>query len=192
MMPGLFGAEARDHGQEIELHPGEAHHVAQSGDSRRRDFALGRHCARAALAQLGQAEAVIGKDSSGAPLWPAGVTGSITHTRGYAAALVARTDCYRAIGLDCERIGGVGEDLFPRLFTLAESALLTNPQSRDLTATILFSAKEAFFKTGLAGPHLMFQHITIVLEGDRFQANGHPGRFALDDDLVLTALAIPA
>jgi 4'-phosphopantetheinyl transferase EntD len=191
LMPGLFGAEITDHGQAMELHPGEAHHVTQSGDSRRRDFALGRHCARAALAQAGH-YAVIGRQASGAPLWPPGFTGSITHTRGYAAALAAPTDCYRAIGLDAERIGGVTEDLFPRLFTPTERALLENPQTRDLTATILFSAKEAFFKTGHAGPHLMFQQVAIELEGDSFLANGHPGRFAADDGLVLTALAIPA
>ena len=51
---------------------------------------LGRACARAALANLGQGEAVIGIDEAGAPLWPAGVVGSITHTKGYAAALVAK------------------------------------------------------------------------------------------------------
>jgi 4'-phosphopantetheinyl transferase EntD len=192
LTPGLSGAEIMDRGQAIALHPDEAHHIALSGDSRRRDFALGRHCARAALAQLGHDQAVIGRDISGAPLWPPGVTGSITHTRGYAAALAARTDRIRAIGLDAEHVGGVTEDLFARLFTPAERAALAYSQTSALTATILFSAKEAFFKTGLAGPHLMFQQIGIVLEGDGFRANGYRGRFTVENDLVLTALAIPA
>jgi hypothetical protein len=31
-----------------------------------------------------------------------------------------------------------------------------------------------------------------VLEGDGFRANGYRGRFTVENDLVLTALAIPA
>ena len=50
---------------------------------------VGRACARAALSALGHGDAVIGRHANCAPLWPDSVVGSITHTSGYAAALVA-------------------------------------------------------------------------------------------------------
>ena len=47
---GVAVAEMRDTGQQIPLHPAEAILVEGAVDKRRRDFALGRACARAALA----------------------------------------------------------------------------------------------------------------------------------------------
>ncbi len=191
LQPGLFGAEITDHGQPTALHPEEAALVAGAGEVRRRDFALGRFCAHAALMQLGQGEAVIGKAATGAPSWPAGIMGSITHTKGYAAALAARAGRFRAIGLDAERIGGVSEALFARLFTARERAALAVLAAghRQRAATLLFSAKECLFKTGLAGTQLSFQEIEVILDEDGFAANGTRGRFATGDGLVLTVLA---
>ena len=80
LVPGLSGAEIWDEGQTVAIHGREEIHVAQSAPKRRRDFALGRSCARAALAELGHGEAVIAKGDDGAPLWPPGIAGSITHT----------------------------------------------------------------------------------------------------------------
>ena len=89
LAPGLFGAEMADADQPVFLAPQEDMLVAQAGPKRRRDFALGRACAHAALSTLGHDMAVIGRRENGAPHWPDGVVGSITHTSGYAAALVA-------------------------------------------------------------------------------------------------------
>ena len=141
---------------------------------------------------LGLPDAVIGVGADGAPAWPQGIAGSITHTKGYAATLVGQG--FHAIGLDAERIGGVTANLFPRLFTERERAALAGLEgaARGLAATLLFSAKESFFKAGLAGPRLVFQAVDIVLADDGFIANGHPGRFAANNDLVVTALALPA
>ena len=95
--------------------------MANAAQKRRRDFALGRACARAALSALGRGDAVIGRDDNGAPQWPAGVLGSITHTKGYAAALVAETHDAGGVGVDAERVGGVTQDLWPRLFDAART-----------------------------------------------------------------------
>ncbi|HEY0265490.1 MAG TPA: 4'-phosphopantetheinyl transferase superfamily protein [Rhizomicrobium sp.] len=192
LSPGLFGAEVVDRGQDAPLDPAEAVHVAKAGESRRRDFALGRACARAALAGLGHGDAVISIGAGGAPVWPPGIVGSITHTRGYAAALAADEGLFRALGLDAERIGGVAENLFPRLFTPQERAGLAalDGAARAETATLFFSAKEAFFKTGLAGTRLSFHDIAVARTRDGFLANGHPGRFAVGNGLLLAALAI--
>lgn len=86
LMPGVAGREIEDVGQPVVIAAEETALVAKAGEKRRRDFTLGRFCARAALAQLGGDGEVIGQGRSGAPHWPDGFCGSITHTAGYAAA----------------------------------------------------------------------------------------------------------
>ncbi|HEX2760306.1 MAG TPA: hypothetical protein VHM27_07320, partial [Rhizomicrobium sp.] len=107
LAPGLFGAEIEDRGQPVLLPPPENALVEKAAPKRRREFALGRACARAALEKLGHGGAVIGRGSNGAPLWPQGITGSITHTRDYAAAVVGEARHFSGIGVDAERVGGV-------------------------------------------------------------------------------------
>jgi 4'-phosphopantetheinyl transferase EntD len=190
LAPGLFGAEIQDEGQVVALHPEENRHVAQAGEKRRRDFALGRICARAALASLGHGDAVIAVGEKGAPVWPAGIVGSITHTGRYAAAIVGDAHGFEGVGVDAERVGGVGEDLWPRLFTGGECDQLMARENRALAATLLFSAKEAVYKAWALKGALAFRDIHIALEDGGFTASRcgrvlH-GRYGVVDDLVLT------
>jgi 4'-phosphopantetheinyl transferase EntD len=188
--PGMFGAEITDEGQIVALHPEEERHVAGAGQKRRRDFVLGRACAHAALAQLGRDDGPVGKAQHGAPLWPAGVTGSITHTTGYAAAVVSGTCA--GLGLDAERIGGVSEHLWPRLFDEKERAVLAQDGEAALLATLFFSAKEAAYKAwdkktlGFRDIHIarMDQGFTAAHDGEMLQ-----GRYAVDRDLMLTLVS---
>jgi len=200
---GLWGAEIRDTGQDVPLVTAEAKLVAGSAAKRQRDFTLGRACARAALAQAGVVDAVLLRAENGAALWPPGFVGSITHTTGYAAALVAR-DC-SGVGIDAEQIGGVTEALASRLFGDQERAWLDglSPASRPLAMALLFSAKEAAFKASSApaGTALVFCDLHIEVWGlnlgegsfvvRREGAPGAQGLFASDGALVLTALALP-
>jgi 4'-phosphopantetheinyl transferase EntD len=188
LRPGMFGAEMADQGQLLVLHPEEERHVTGAADKRRRDFILGRACAHAALAQLGRDEGAVGKAGHGAPLWPAGVTGSITHTAGYAAAVVAPADGYAGLGLDAERIGGVGEQLWPRLFDEGERAALSGVDAA-LLATLFFSAKEAAYKAW-DKRSLGFRDIHIARTDGGFTA-AHDGemlhgQYATEGDLILT------
>jgi 4'-phosphopantetheinyl transferase EntD len=195
LAPGLHGAEIWDVGQDVVIHPQENRHVGHAAEKRRRDFALGRACARAALSPLGHGEAVIATGEAGAPVWPGGIVGSITHTKGYAAAIAGEASRFDGIGVDAERVGGVGEELWPRLFTGAERAQLMTQQGRDLAATLLFSAKEAAYKAWALKGALTFRAIEIVLEEGSFTASRSGGslrgRFGLADDLVLTLAWIP-
>jgi 4'-phosphopantetheinyl transferase EntD len=198
LAPGCFGAEVEDAGQDVPLRPQEGSCVENAAPSRRRDFALGRFCAHAALARMGRDDASIAIGAAGAPAWPVGIVGSITHTRGYAAALVGSQDRVQAIGIDAERIGGVTEALMPRLFGAAEQEWLMalDAQTRATALTILFSAKEAFFKAFGARleNRLSFKDIHVALQGDGFTAcHGDrmaPGLLAIQDDLVLTAVIV--
>jgi 4'-phosphopantetheinyl transferase EntD len=190
LVPGLFGAEIVDVGQSVEIHPEEEIHVARAGPVRRRDFALGRFCARAALSPLGFGQAEIPKAESGAPIWPPGLLGSITHTQGYAAALAGRAREFICIGVDAERVGGIGEELWPRLFLGAEREQLSAAKNSPLNATLLFSAKEACYKAWQLKAVPDFRDIHIALQKESFVAI-HAGQtlkgcHVAEDDLVLT------
>lgn len=196
---GCFGAEVEDTGQDIPLHPLEAVMVEGAGPKRRRDFALGRFCAHAALAQMKRDVPAIAIGVAGAPAWPAGVLGSISHTRGYAAAFVAPQERLLAVGIDAERIGGVTEALMPRLFGAGERdwLLAQDADRRAALLTLFFSAKEAFYKAlaGQTANRLSFKDIQVEMQGDGFTARHEDrmaqGRLAVRGDLVVTAVTVP-
>lgn len=189
LVPGLFGAEIWDEGQPVPIHPQEEVQVAGSSEKRRRDFALGRACARAALAGLGLEEAVIARSDHGAPVWPPGIAGSITHTDGYAAALAGKG--FAGIGIDAEHAGAVGRDLWPRLFSSAEQQQLAAHAEPLLAATLLFSAKEASYKAWAQKGAMTFRDIEIALGDGTFHASRADarlgGRFATERGIVLVA-----
>ena len=117
----------------------------------------------------------------GAPLWPAGIVGSITHTTGYAAALVAEAHLFSGLGVDAERVGGVTQDLWPRLFDAAERDHLTvlECESRAVMATLFFSAKETAYKAWRMKGALAFRDIRITPEPKGFTADrGRRNAFA--------------
>src|ERR1044071_3567794 len=193
LAPGIFGAEMEDVGQQIRLPPEEEMLVAKAADKRRRDFTLGRTCARAALEQMGHRGAVIGKAGDGAPCWPTGVLGSITHAKGYAAALVGDARQFCGIGVDAERLGGVTQELWPRLFNAAERRYLSSLDSaaQMLAATLFFSAKESCYKAWAMKGGLPFDEIHVIQQGDAFTATRSgkslQGRYAVEGDLMVTA-----
>ncbi|MGP9017030.1 4'-phosphopantetheinyl transferase family protein [Streptomyces sp. BR1] len=132
-------------------HPAELRFLAPGAvERRRREFATGRACARRALAALGApAHGPLPRDARGAPVWPNGTLGSITHCTGYRAAVAARADEALALGVDAERR--------PRpLSERATNAITTEWEARQLLrlqrelghpwSMLLFSAKEAVYK----------------------------------------------
>src|ERR1700691_1836492 len=100
--PQVAAVEAFADLTEVTLYPDEEAVVANAVDKRRREFATGRACARAALAELGLPPASIVRGPGGAPTWPSGVVGSIPPCAGYRAAAVAWDREFAAIGLDAE------------------------------------------------------------------------------------------
>jgi 4'-phosphopantetheinyl transferase EntD len=115
---------------------------------RREEFVAGRMCANEALRRFGLPLSQVGREASGAPIWPAGVLGSITHTNAIAAAVIAPASEFKAVGLDIEEVGAVDVNLWPLLFSEPETLRLGEaaPFARTCLATALFAAKEAFYK----------------------------------------------
>lgn len=132
-----------------DLSPSERGLVPNAGPARLREFAAGRRAARRALACLGQAGVSILRDERGAPLWPEGVTGSISHTGEIAAAIVAPVSpALTSLGLDIEPYEPLAEDLWPTILTRREREALSDLPLplRGLRALAVFCAKEATYK----------------------------------------------
>jgi 4'-phosphopantetheinyl transferase EntD len=200
MLPaGVFCADIEDRGQAVRLRDAERNCVRQSAEKRIRDFALGRECAHRALLRLGApADAILRRDN-GAPHWPEGLVGSITHTRGYAAAVVAPAALFLGIGVDAERIEELGGAVERRLFLPEELAAmeLSPPEMRKVFAMTLFSAKEACFKA--CSPKVVvrnFREIRIHSCNGGFVADVGGlqlrGRAHVAGDLVVTVVTLPA
>jgi 4'-phosphopantetheinyl transferase EntD len=90
---------------------------------------------------------VVGRRQDRSPVWPDGVTGSITHTRTYTAAAVSRS--VRGVGIDTEVL------LRPEEIDEIAAAIATEEEVRRAASTfachrvgitVLFSAKESLFK----------------------------------------------
>jgi enterobactin synthetase component D / holo-[acyl-carrier protein] synthase len=195
------------------LPPEEERLVADAVEKRRREFVTGRACARAALVKLGLGPAPIGRGARGAPRWPPGIVGSITHCRGYRAATVARDTDLRAIGVDAEPSAPLPPGVIDRIAVAEERRRL-----RELERTfpelpwdrLLFSIKESVYKAWfpLAGRWLGFEDVVVTVAPAQrsFAAQlrlpraaleeelpaGFSGRWGIEDGIVVTATAMPA
>ncbi|MFH8610876.1 4'-phosphopantetheinyl transferase [Streptomyces sp. NPDC018029] len=164
--------ETHDDPAEAVLFPEEEAVVANAVAKRRNEFTTVRHCARTALARIGVPPAPILPGHRGAPGWPPGVVGSMTHCAGYRAAVVARAGEVVSLGIDAEP----GEPLRdPDVLNLVadetERAALAALGSRYPATPwdrLLFSAKESVYKTWfpLTGQWLGFEEARVELEPD--------------------------
>ncbi|EIK98309.1 4'-phosphopantetheinyl transferase [Pseudomonas sp. M47T1] len=183
--------------------------IQRSVAKRQAEFLAGRLCARTALQQLAAIDHVpaIGEDR--APLWPPGISGSISHGTGWAGAVVARHSDWQGLGLDMETL--LGEERATRLageiLTPAELARM-DPAQASLTVTLTFSIKESLFKAlyPIVGKRFYFEHAEVMewdtsgrarmrLLTDLSQRWCHgveiEGQFGLHDDHLLSLIAIP-
>lgn len=131
-----------------ELYPTERDIIASAVDSRRLEFTAGRYFSRSALRRLGVAETAISVRPDRTPDWPEGIVGSISHAQGFCAAVVAQRSELLAVGLDIESVSAVNPALWPQLFSAREQAWLKRQHQypQMLAASLLFSAKECFYK----------------------------------------------
>jgi 4'-phosphopantetheinyl transferase EntD len=141
-------AELRGPGEISLLLPAEAAYLGRSVPKRAREFAAGRLCARRALAEFGMADFPIKVAADRRPLWPPSIVGSITHTDGFCAAVVAERSSLVSIGIDSERAESVKPELWESICVADEIAWLNSlaGTQRRAAATLMFSAKEAFYK----------------------------------------------
>lgn len=212
--PGVATAELDAPGNPALLLAAERATLGAAAPGRAREFAAGRLCARAAAARLGASQGPIGARADRRALWPPLLTGSITHSGNFSAAAVGDRRRFQAIGIDAERLGDLSRELWGHVLTSAELLrveLLPGPRQLNL-ATLVFSAKEAFYKCQyeVTQQWLEFADVTVevvgpVAGGGRFtvKPDGRAGRCGLGvvppigrymfaRGLVLTAMTLDA
>jgi 4'-phosphopantetheinyl transferase EntD len=150
------------------LHSAEQAAVEGAVDKRRREHAAGRLLARALLARLGVRLGPLLNDAAGAPLWPDGVVGSITHCATRCA--VAVTNLGGSIGIDVEPAEPLPEGVAPLVVSAREHAAFAAlpPALAHVADRLVFSGKEAFYKAVYprVGHYLDFTDVTLLLAGD--------------------------
>jgi 4'-phosphopantetheinyl transferase EntD len=157
--------------QQVDDHlmPEELDCVRNAVETRRAQFGTGRLCARRALSLLGiDSTAPLTVAPGGLPRWPEGVVGSITHTSSYCAVVVKRRPPWLSVGLDAEDLRSLDCGVLDLIATESEQRWLDSlpTRSRDGSAVLLFSAKEAFFKLQypLTKRFLEFRDVEIVAD----------------------------
>ena len=194
LLPATACAEMFSDAPESAMFANEAAAVAGAAAERRREFGTVRHCAREALRRIGVPAAPILPDADGAPRWPAGVVGSLTHCAGYRAAAVARSGELRGVGIDAEPHAPLPAEV--REFVLREEERVAHPALH--LDRIVFCAKEAVYKAWwpLTRRWLDFADVSTTVHPDgTFDArvrggSGFTGRWLVDHGLVIAATAV--
>ncbi len=186
---------------EVALPPEEAGAVFRAVESRRREYATTRRCAREVLAALGHPAAVLPRGERGEPLWPTGVVGSLTHCAGYRAA--AASTRLTGLGIDAEPEGPLPPGTSSLVVCDDEIEVHTRRDIPRHWERILFSAKESAFKAWYPSARRWAEftdaRVTLAPEGSfrvEVLVPGTPvdvfdGRWALVAGLVLTAVTVP-
>ncbi|WP_240796430.1 4'-phosphopantetheinyl transferase superfamily protein [Streptomyces sp. RFCAC02] len=194
---------------EPDLFPAEAAAVARAVPKRRAEYATVRACARTALARLGAPRVPLLPGERGAPGWPPGFVGSMTHCAGYRGAAVARAADLAGIGIDAEPADPLPDPgILPLISLPEERAMLTELAARRPGVAwdrLLFSAKESVYKAWfpLTRRWLDFGEAGITIDPDTgtFTARllpedaplrTFPGRWTAGGGLLLTAVVLPA
>jgi 4'-phosphopantetheinyl transferase EntD len=179
LVDGVFPSGAAVAWQRIEddvasLFPEEQALIARAVPKRQREFAVGRACARRALAELGCEPQVILSGEMREPLWPAGVVGSITHDRAFGLAVVGRVERFRSFGVDIEPDEPLSPEVAARILSPEEAAaaIASGVIARESAPKLVFAIKEAVYKCQfpLSREYLGFGGVTVTLGRERFDA----------------------
>jgi 4'-phosphopantetheinyl transferase EntD len=209
---GVASAEAFDDAEPCVLFAAEEAAIGRAVDKRRREFTTARRCARRALADLGYPPVPLVPGRGGAPGWPTGAVGSMTHCTGYRAAAVAPVAVAAAVGIDAEPHLPLPTGLWGTVARHDERRRLAELADRHRGVCwdrLLFSAKEAVYKAWfpLARRWLDFHDVEVTvhpatgtfdaallvdgpdLDGGRLTAVR--GRWLVNRGLVIAAVTVP-
>ncbi len=207
----VVAVEVYDDPPEAVLLPEEEPVVAKAVDKRRREFTTVRHCARTAMARLGVPPTPILPGDKGAPTWPEGIVGSMTHCAGYRAAVLALDPDLRSVGIDAEPHvplpDGVLEAVsLPEERTHLAALASANPEVH--WDKLLFAAKESVYKAwfplarkwlGFSDARIEFDtaglfRAALLVAGpvvDGVEITGFAGRWTVANGIAVTAIAVP-
>lgn len=138
-----------------------------------RTKARGRMVAARLLTKLGAPSSEVGSAREGAPLWPSGWVGSISHRDPVSVVAVAQTLRVTALGIDIERDEPCSAELTRRVCSAAElTRLAEHGADIGTLARVLLSAKETLHKLQfpLSGEPSGLRRFEVLLSEHAFVA----------------------
>jgi enterobactin synthetase component D len=134
--------------------------LSSAGSKRKSEFLAGRIAAKKALLLAGAdpGQVLIGKHRN--PIWPSGLTGSISHTHSQAICCVTKSNLKKIIGIDLEQVmtDDIRESTRQLIYRDNELRLVNQElKNKNNSGTLIFSAKESLFKA-------LFPFINIYFE----------------------------
>lgn len=135
---------------------------------RRAEFLAGRYCAKSALSKLGITETEVPIGQHRSPVWPHGLLGSISHSNTHAIAAVTTKKQTMGIGIDIEA------QITSQTISRIEKQILFNDEltffnqhskHKEQLFTLIFSAKESFFKAAYPQVKRYFEFDAVELIG---------------------------
>lgn len=196
-----------------ELFPQERAYIHGSSALRRAQFEAARRCAGTALKAFGVTRPPMMPGPGGAPVFPTGFRGSMTHKGCYVAAAVAPDFVWAGVGVDAELDEPLPQGVLEAVTgpgDLEHVYALQEQREGPHWDRILFSAKESAFKLYFttAGVALAFATIRVRFDASSnaiaVMAPGAPlvavdkpqtivrGRWSSGDGLIVTAVTAPA
>ena len=122
--------------------------LENAADKRQIDYLSGRYCVKKIYEYLGLDLPLPAIDEDKGPVWPKGYQGSISHTEGFATAVVSEVSDI-VVGVDLETVTERIKNLKKHICVdMAEFICLKKVilLSDEEILTIIFSAKESLFK----------------------------------------------
>jgi len=169
VLPAGLAVAARDPREvPVTTDPVETGCLGSAVPRRVAEFHAGRAAARAAMVALSVPPRPVPMGPDRAPVWPEGLTGSISHTATACVAAIGLRRDWAGIGVDLEDATPLDPLLVAEICTTAEQHWLgTQPASeRGLMAKLIFSAKEATYKAQypLSGQLFGFDVLELTLD----------------------------
>jgi len=185
--------QSRTELEDTESYGEEERYIANAVPERQHEFRTVRVCARRALGQLGHAGIALVPDEKRAPVWPAGVVGSMTHCVGFRAAAVASTNDIRGLGIDAELHASLPAETLDIILLPEEQRMVGELNSRYPETAwdrLIFSAKESVFKAWfpLTRQWLDFLECRIILDAQAHSFHAEiqaKGSVAAEHDLTV-------
>jgi 4'-phosphopantetheinyl transferase EntD len=162
---------------EAHLLPEEACNIPARHPAIRRASGAARWIAHGLLRDIGLNDFAVLRTSSGAPIWPDGITGSLAHDGEMAVAAVAAVSHIGSLGIDVEPAQPLAHDVFALVATPADT---TEALEQHLAGRILFSAKEAVYKAVYPLDRKMLGYEDIAVDfnaGLAMTTTGHRVKF---------------
>lgn len=205
LLPGSVVVATAEHDVDGILADDESDAVAAALPARRAEFVTGRVLGRRALDALGVRCGSIPVARSGAPVWPAGVVGSITHCVGLRACAVGRRDAHAGIGIDATPARPLPGGVLARIADLGSAPVaagLDALRAAGIAApdSVLFAAAEAAAKArtsahggwhGIDGAHVaLHPDGSFAVRARRGPAFTGTGRWTVTGGLALAGIAL--